>query len=83
MNRYKHRARLPAGSWVVFAGAHKDATGGTHRAMFGLVANLAGFGDTADMDGARTGMVVAYVGAALVAAIAAVFGFQTVRMAVR
>lgn len=52
-------------------------------AIFGLVANLAGFGDTADMDGARTGMVVAYVAAAMVAAIAAVFGFQTVRMAGR
>jgi len=49
-------------------------------AIFGLVANLAGFGDTADLEGARTGMVAAYAGAALVATIAAVFGFRTIRV---
>jgi len=50
-------------------------------AVFGLVANLAGFGDTADLDGARTGMIAAYAGATLVAIAAAVFGVRTVRRA--
>lgn len=50
-------------------------------AVFGLVANLAGFGDTADIEGARTGMAAAYAGATLVAMAAAVFGFRTVRRA--
>lgn len=49
-------------------------------AVFGLVANVAGFGDAADLDGARSGMVTAFVGAALVAVAAAVYGFRTVRL---
>ncbi|WP_370322328.1 MFS transporter [Oricola sp.] len=48
-------------------------------AVFGLVANLAGFGDTADLDGARAGMTAAYASATLVALVAAVFGVRTVR----
>ncbi|MAS03986.1 MAG: MFS transporter [Ahrensia sp.] len=47
-------------------------------AVFGLVANLAGFGDTANIEGARTGIANAYAGATLVAVAAAVFGFRTV-----
>ena len=54
---------------------------GLGAAAFGLVANLAGFGDTADLAGARSGIVTAYAGAALVAAAAAVFGLRTARLA--
>jgi hypothetical protein len=50
-------------------------------AVFGLVANLAGFADVDDIASVRGGIAAAYAGATLAAIASAVFGLRTVRMA--
>jgi MFS family permease len=50
-------------------------------AVFGLAANLAGFAETGDPSGARSGIAAAYAGATLVAAAGTVFALRTVRLA--
>ncbi len=50
-------------------------------AVFGLVANLMGFGGTASVETMRHAMLVVFVSGCVIAAVAVILGFRTVRLA--